>query len=73
MLAIMPWDFLRLTPMELDHLLYGAAQRQRSDWHRTGLLGLWLTAPYSKRRRKLADFVRLPKLVHPDLIDIDTD
>jgi hypothetical protein len=63
----LPWEFAELTPWEFSHVLYGALLKERDSWQQIGLLGLWFTAPYSKRKRKLSDFVKLPTVTDPDV------
>lgn len=42
----MPWAFWRLTPAEFLLMLYGYLRREDRAWQRTGMLGLWVLAPY---------------------------
>jgi len=60
-LGLLPWDFWKLTPGELDDLAEGARQRSKEEWYRTAWLVSYLLKPHLKKGKKVTPESLLPK------------
>ena len=56
-LRLLPDQFWRLTPREFDLLHAGFFRREDRAWENVATLGLWILAPYSKKKLTVAQLL----------------